>query len=103
MSEMENGMIWLLAKFKVQDGKQAEFEAVMASLVEQVRAKEAETLCYTLTKHKKDPTVYVMIEQYASEDARKAHGQTVYFQEALPKFMACLDGNPELTSLVGLA
>lgn len=95
-------MIWLLAKFKVKDGNQAEFEAVMLPLAEQVRAKEAGTLVYTLTKHKKDPTEYIMIEQYASDEDRKAHGQTDYFQAALPKFMACLDGAPELTSLIGL-
>jgi quinol monooxygenase YgiN len=96
-------MIWLLAKFKVQDGKQAEFEAVMLPLVEKVRANEPGTPIYTLTKHKKDPTEYIMVEQYASDEDRKAHGQTAYFQEALPKFMACLDGNPELTSLIGLS
>jgi quinol monooxygenase YgiN len=93
-------MSWLLATFKVQDGKQEEFEAVMAALVAQVRANEPGTLTYTLTKSKKDPTEYVMIENYRSDEDRKAHGQTDYFQAAVPKFSACLSGNPQLSSLV---
>ena len=95
-------MSWLIANFKVQDGKQAEFEAVLGALVEQVRANEPGTLQYVLTKNKREPTEYVMVEQYASEDDRKAHGQTAYFQAAAPKFMALLDGNPKLTSLVAV-
>lgn len=93
-------MSWLVATFKVQDGKQAEFEAVMSPLVEKVRANEPGTLIYTLVKSKKDPTEYLMIEQYKSDEDRKAHGQTDYFKEAASKFMALLDGNPTLNSLV---
>ena len=93
-------MSWLIATFKVQDGKQSEFEGVMNDLVQKVRSREPNTLVYTLTKSKKDPTQYLMIEQYKSDDDRKAHGQTDYFQEALPKFMACCDGNPQMNSLV---
>jgi quinol monooxygenase YgiN len=96
-------MSWLIATFKVKDGKQAEFEAVMNPLAEKVKANEPGTLQYVLTKSKKDPTEYVMIEQYRSDDDRKAHGQTAYFQEALPKFMACLEGNPAMSSLVAVA
>jgi len=95
-------MSWLIANFKVQDGKQAEFESILNALVEQVRANEPGTLQYVLTKSKREPTEYVMIEQYADEDARKSHGQTPYFQEAAPKFMALCDGNPKLTSLVAV-
>jgi quinol monooxygenase YgiN len=93
-------MIWLIANFKVQDGKQAEFESVMNALIEKVRAQEPNTLQYVLTKNKREPTQYIMIEQYKSDDDRKSHGQTPYFQEAAPKFMACLDGNPQLTNLL---
>ena len=96
-------MSWLLATFKVQDGKQHEFENIMEALIKQVRATEPNTLLYTLTKSKKLSTEYVMIEQYKSDDDRKAHGQTEYFQAALPKFMACLDGNPQMSSLVPVA
>jgi quinol monooxygenase YgiN len=92
----------MIANFKVQDGKQAEFEAVMNDLIAKVHANEPNTLLYVLTKSKREPTDYVMVEQYRSDDDRKAHGQTAYFQEALPKFMACLNGNPQLTSLVAV-
>jgi quinol monooxygenase YgiN len=96
----ENNMSWLLATFKVKEGKQPDFEMIMNSLVEKVRASEPNTLVYVLTKSKRDPTEYVMIEQYKSDDDRKAHGQTPYFQEALPQFMACLEGNPQMSSLI---
>jgi quinol monooxygenase YgiN len=96
-------MIWAIATFKVIDGKQDEFEAIMKPLVEKVRANEPGTPVYALTKSKKDPTEYVMIEQYSSSDARKAHGETPYFQEALPKFMALLSSPLQLANYLPVA
>ena len=96
-------MSWLIATFKVQDGKQAEFEAVMNPLVEKVRAQEPGTLIYSLVKSKKDPTQYLMVERYRSDDDRKAHGQTDYFKQAADKFMALLAEPPQLNSLVDVS
>jgi len=91
-------MTWLLATFKVQEGKQAEFESVMRDLMKEVHANEPDVPVYQLVKSKKEANKYVMIERYATAEARKAHGETAYFKAAMPKFMACLEGALELNS-----
>lgn len=92
-------MTWLVVTLKVQDGKQTEFETAIGDLIAKVRANEPGCLTYTLTKSKVDPTEYVMIEHYATQEAREAHGKTDYFRAAGPKIGACLAGRPQLVEL----
>jgi quinol monooxygenase YgiN len=89
----------LIVTLKVQDGKQADFEAALKDLVSQVRANEKDTHYYTFTRKKGSTTEYVMLEEYASYDAIKAHEGTQYFLAALPKLGPCLDGAPERIDL----
>ena len=88
--------IGVIATIKVQDGKQADFEAVFKDLAAQVRAKEPGNKLYQLCKSKSDPTTYIVMELYDNEDALKAHGQTEYFKAAGPKMAPCLGGRPEI-------
>ncbi|MET0182067.1 MAG: putative quinol monooxygenase, partial [Caulobacterales bacterium] len=76
-------MSWLLATFNVQESRTAEFEGIMRDLITQVRANEPGTLTYTLVKSKKEPNTYIMIENYASREARDLHGNTDYFKAAV--------------------
>jgi quinol monooxygenase YgiN len=92
-------MIGVVAKLKIQDGKQAEFEAVAKDLMAQVKANEPGCLTYQLYKEKGSETDYVFLEQYASADALKAHGQTEYFKAAGPKLAPCLAGAPAIEYL----
>lgn len=92
-------MSWLLATFKVLEGREDEFEGIMRDLIAQVRANEPGALTYTLVKSKKEPGEYIMIENYASREARELHAKTDYIAAAVPKFMACLDGTPSIKSL----
>lgn len=95
-------MIGVVATLKVQDGKQAEFEAVFRDLAEQVRAKEPGNLCYQLTKSRADGTVYKVLELYKDQDALTHHGGTEYFRAAGPKMGPCLAGRPEIEYLDGV-
>ena len=95
-------MSWVIATMKVQAGKEAEFESIMNALVDQVRSLEPNVLHYELTKNKRDASEYVMLEHYASDDAFKAHMKSAHFQEAFPKFMACLTGAPEGKTLLAV-
>ncbi len=92
-------MIGVVAKLKIQDGKQGEFEQVAKDLMAQVKANEPGCLTYQLYKTKGSDTEYVFMEQYASADALKAHGQTAYFKAAGPKLGAVLAGAPEIQYL----
>ncbi|MEM7766455.1 MAG: putative quinol monooxygenase [Pseudomonadota bacterium] len=89
-------MIGVVAKLTIQDGKQAEFEQVAKDLMAKVKANEPGCMTYQLYKEKGSETTYIFMEQYASGDDLKAHGQTEYFKAAGPGMGACLAGAPEI-------
>jgi quinol monooxygenase YgiN len=95
-------MIGVIATLKVQDGKNAEFEAIFTDLAKQVRANEKGNLAYALTKSRADPNTYKVLELYADQDALTAHGQTEYFKAAGPKIGPCMGGRPEIEYLDGV-
>lgn len=90
-------MIGVVAKLKIQDGKQGEFEQVAKDLMAKVKANEPGCLTYQLYKAKGSETDYIFMEQYASAEALQSHGQTDYFKAAGPKLGAVLGGRPEIT------
>lgn len=88
-------MIAVVATIRVKEDKQADFEAVMKELGEQVRANEPGTTLYQVCKSKQSPT-YVVLENYTDQDAFNHHTTTSYFKAAGPKMGACLDGAPKI-------
>lgn len=89
-------MIGVVAKLKIADGKNAEFEEIAKGLMAKVKGNESGTLTYQLYKSKSDSQTYIFMEEYASQDALKAHGQTDYFKAAGAKMGAVLAGRPEI-------
>ncbi len=92
-------MIGVVARLRIQDGKQAEFEQVAKDLMAKVKANEPGCLTYQLYRLRGSTTEYVFLEQYASSDALKAHGQTDYFRAAGPKLAPTLNGAPDIQYL----
>ena len=91
--------IGVIATLTVQDGKNEEFEAVFATLAEQVLANEAGAIFYSLHRSKSDGNVYKVLEQYSDQAALDAHGQTDYFKAAGLKLGACLAAKPDVEVL----
>ncbi len=89
-------MIGVVATLEIQDGKQADFEATAKDLMAKVKANEPGCLTYHIYKAKGSDKTYIFMEQYASGDALKAHGQTDYFKAAQPSLGACLAGAPKI-------
>lgn len=89
-------MIGVVAKLKIQDGKQDDFEAAGKDLMAKVKANEPGCLTYQLYKSDADDSEYIFMEQYASQDALDAHGKTTYFAAAMPLLGACLAGAPDI-------
>ncbi|NBC20229.1 MAG: antibiotic biosynthesis monooxygenase [Alphaproteobacteria bacterium] len=89
-------MIGVVARLSIQDGKQGEFEQVARDLMAKVKANEPGCLTYQLYKQKGSDTDYIFMEQYASQDALDAHGQSDYFKAAGPQLGACLAGAPDI-------
>jgi quinol monooxygenase YgiN len=88
--------IGVVATLKVQDGKQAEFEAVFRDLMAQVKANEPGNQLYQVCKSKADPTTYVVMEIYADDAALKAHGASDHFKAAGPKIGPTMGGKPDI-------
>ncbi len=84
----------IVATFKIQAGKEAEFEATFRDLAAKVKANEKGCLLYDLFKSKKDPQTYIVMEQYASDADLAAHGNSEYFKAAFPKFGAVVAAAP---------
>ena len=89
-------MIGIVAKLKIADGKNEEFEQVGKDLMAKVKANEPGCLTYQLYRSHSDPQTYIFMEQYANAEALKAHGETDYFREAGPKMAGCFAGKPEI-------
>ncbi|MGB1158798.1 MAG: putative quinol monooxygenase [Porticoccaceae bacterium] len=91
--------IGLIATMTIQEGKNAEFEQLFTELTGQVKANEPGTLFYALHRSKSDPQTYKVLEQYATKEDLKAHGQTDYFREANKKMAQLLGAPPEIEIL----
>ena len=92
-------MIGIVATIKVQDGKQADFEAVFLELTAKVRENEPGNVLYQLTKSRADAAMYKVIELYKDQDSLTAHGGSEHFRELGRKMGAFMAGRPEIEYL----
>jgi quinol monooxygenase YgiN len=95
-------MIGIVATMRVVEGKGAEFEAVFTKLAAQVRANEPGCLFYQLTKSRKDPNVYKVLEGYKDQAAVDAHGSSEYFKSGFGEMRGLLDGRADIELLDGV-
>lgn len=86
-------MIALLARLKVAEGKESDFERVMLELAAQVRANEPGNQLYTLVK---DDEGYAVMELYDDDEALRAHGASDHFKAAGAKFGGLMAGRPDI-------
>ena len=91
--------IGVIAKITIREGKNAEFEQLFTGLTEQVLANEPGAIFYALHRTKSDSQVYRVLEQYADQEALKAHGQTEYFLAASQKMGALVTAAPDIEVL----
>ena len=90
-------MIGVIAKMKVQVGKEAEFEKHAKALVDQVNKMENGCALYELFKAKSD-NEYVIMEMYGTKSAVEAHGKTKYFGDAMAAVKPLLAAAPDIQS-----
>ena len=95
--------IALLAKLKVQPGKEAEFEGAAKEMIATVKTAEPGTLAYILHKNTKDPTEFIYYEVYQDQAAFDAHGKSDHMRAFGGKIGGILAGRPELTFISEVA
>lgn len=88
-------MLTLVATIKVKAGSEEVAERALKKMIEYVKTAEPGTVRYTLHRQK-DPTKFLMYEQYVSKDAMDAHGQTDAIKELFGTLGPILDGGPSL-------
>jgi len=91
--------IGVIAKLKIQEGKNSEFEQIFTELAATVRANEPGNNFYALHKSRTDPQLYIVLEQYEDQAALDAHGKTDYFRASGAKMGPCMGGAPEIEVL----
>ena len=95
-------MIGIFATLKIQDGKNAEFEAAFTEAMAEVRANEPGNLFYSLVKSRAEPNTYKVLEGYTDEAAIAAHRESAHFKALGPKLGPCLAGRPDVELLDGV-
>jgi len=95
-------MIGIVATLKVQEGKNAEFEAAFAEAMAQVRANEPGNLFYSLVKSRAEPNTYKVLEGYKDEAAIAAHRDSAHYKALGPKLGGCLAGRPDVELFDGV-
>ncbi len=90
--------IGMIARLKIKEGMNAEFEKVFTQLASAVRENESGCNFYALHKSD-DPQTYVVLEQYADQDALDAHGKSDHFRTLGRQMGPCMDGRAELERL----
>jgi quinol monooxygenase YgiN len=91
----------IVATLKAKAGQEAEFQTAALNLVAAVRANEPGCLLYTLSKGEQ-PSTFVFMERYASEEAMQAHRATDHFKTLGRAMGAFMDGPPSVLRMVEL-
>ena len=91
-------MISVVARLKIKEGMNAEFEEAARNLAAAVNANEPD--CHYYAFHRSDdPTVYVAVERYTDMAAVEHHGQTDHFKELGAKMGPFMAGRPDVERL----
>lgn len=80
-----------LARFKVKSEKDAEFVGLIHEM-EQVAAKEPETLAYKFYRLE-EPHAFGVFESFTNEAADQAHQANPASAPIIEKMLACMDGS----------
>ena len=89
--------ITVIAKLKLQPGKEAAFKEAFRPLLAHVRGAEPGTLIYILHRSTTDPTELLFYEVYADDAAFAAHGGSGPMRQFFGVVGGLVAGRPEIT------
>ncbi|MBV9045129.1 MAG: antibiotic biosynthesis monooxygenase [Alphaproteobacteria bacterium] len=88
--------IGIVATIKIQEGKNAEFEAAATEMMGLVKKNEPGNSLYQFCKSRKEPTTYVVMEMYSDQAALEAHGKSDHYKAFGGKIGGLLAGRPDV-------
>jgi quinol monooxygenase YgiN/catechol 2,3-dioxygenase-like lactoylglutathione lyase family enzyme len=89
-------MITTTAVQRAKPGKVKELESLMKALIQQVSANEPGCTIFQYVRDPKDPSSFLVIDQYEDQAAFDFHKGTKYLAGFIPKMEECLTGPPQL-------
>lgn len=89
MIRTEQETISFIATMRAAPGKADQLERVLRTLALQVRA-EPGCITYVVTRARKDPDIFRVIEGYLDQHALAAHAATVHMHEVKPLLVGLL-------------
>ena len=95
--------IGVIAKLKIQEGKNTEFESTFSELQAAVASNEPGNNFYSIHQSREDKNVYVVMEQYKDQESLDAHGKSDHFRSIGGKLGPFMAGAPEIEYLDGIA
>ena len=84
-------MTTILARFKIQPGKEAEGEKAIRDMAAAVEANEPGAVTYIMHRSQRDPTEITVFEVYADEEALSTHNQTPHMAQLRSAFGSLFD------------
>ncbi len=90
-------MISAVARLKVKEGQEQEFEALALEMANAVNANEEGCELYEVHRGD-DPQTYVFIERYQDEAAVEAHRASDHFKSIGARMGAHMAGRPDVQS-----
>ncbi|MFP6815094.1 MAG: antibiotic biosynthesis monooxygenase [Pseudomonadales bacterium] len=92
-------MISSIIRLKISADKVAEFEAMVAQLVEDVHAHEPDVQTFEVRRVKDQPLTYFYFLSFENQDAFDRYSSAEYHMNMSPSAVACLDGDPVFEDL----
>ncbi|MDF2635989.1 MAG: Antibiotic biosynthesis monooxygenase [Pelosinus sp.] len=89
-------MIILVAAMKAKQGREAELEAALKSVIPKVELEKG-TLKYVLHREQDDAGQFLFYEKYADKEALDFHGSTPYLKELFSSIPELLAEEPSVT------
>ncbi len=84
-------MTTILARFKIQPGKEAEGEKALREMAAAVEANEPGALLYVFNRSQKEPSEIIVFEVYADGEALDSHNQTPHMAQFRSNFGSLFD------------
>ena len=87
-------MLAIVATLKVNEGRNADFEAAFREAMAGVRANEPKNSLYQLVRSRDEPQTYRVMELYTDDAALDAHRDSEHFKALGPKLKGVLAERP---------
>lgn len=91
--------VGVIAKLRIQPGKNAGFEATFLSFQQAVRGQEPGNIYFGLHRSREDSCAYTVMEQYRDEDALTQHRNMPYYKAIPQTFGEFMAGPAEIEVL----